>query len=109
MSSAIHEKKRIPILKKSQKNGQKYDFWEQNNAPKAKNHVFKQKIPKTMNKMMSWGMSAPFLKMPVTLRGIKKHLGRQNILFWAFGGPDGPGGPGGRLFLFLSLLSLARP
>ncbi len=64
--------------------------------------TFFQKISKTMDKMISWGMSAPFLMMPVTLQGIEKHGP-------AFGGPGGPGGPGGWPCLLLSLLTLARP
>ena len=96
------------LLKNAQKMAKKHDFQEQKNAPKAKNHVFFQKISKTMDKMISWGMSAPFLMMPVTLQGIK-NMGQQNTLFLAFGGPGGPGGPGGWPCLLLSLLTLARP
>jgi hypothetical protein len=47
------------------------DFREQKKGQRLKNHVYKQKILKTMDKMMSWGMAAPFLMMPVTLQGIK--------------------------------------
>jgi hypothetical protein len=39
-----------------------------------------KKISKTMDKMVSWGMSAPCLMMPVTLQSIK-NMGQQNTLF----------------------------
>jgi hypothetical protein len=34
-----------------------------------------------MDKMISWGMSAPFLMMPVTLQGIKKTLASKILFF----------------------------
>jgi hypothetical protein len=86
------------LFKKAQKMAKKHDFREKN-AQKAKNHVCSQNISKTMDKMISWVMSAPFLIMPVTLQGIKNT--------WA--GKIASGGPGGQPCLLLSLLSLARP
>jgi hypothetical protein len=35
--------------------------------------TFFRKISKTMDKIISWGMSAPFLMMAVTLQGLNKH------------------------------------
>jgi hypothetical protein len=69
------------LLKNAQKMAKKHDFQEQKNAPKAKNHAFLQKISKTMDKMISWGMSAPFLMMPVTLQGIKNTWAGKILFF----------------------------
>jgi hypothetical protein len=73
-------KKGYRFLKKDEKIAKKYDFWEQKNAPKARKSRFLTKNFKKMDKMMSWGMSAQFLMMPVTLQGIK-NMGQQNTLF----------------------------
>jgi hypothetical protein len=59
----------------------KQDFQEQKNAPKAKNHIFIKKISKTMDKIISWGTSAPFLMMPVTLQGIKNTWASKTLFF----------------------------
>jgi hypothetical protein len=69
------------LLKNTQKMAKKHDFREQKNAPKAKTHNFLRKISKTMDKMISWGMSAPFLMMPVTLRGIKNTWAGKILFF----------------------------
>jgi hypothetical protein len=60
------------LLKNAQKMAKKHDFQEQKTHQKQK-IMFFRKISKSMDKMISWGMSAPFLMMPVTLQGIKKH------------------------------------
>jgi hypothetical protein len=48
----------------------KHDFQEQKTRQRQKSR-FLWKIPKTMDIMISKGMSDPFLMMPVTLQGIK--------------------------------------
>ncbi len=46
MSLAIHEKKRIPILKNAEKIAKIHNFWEQKNAPNAKKSRFLTKNSK---------------------------------------------------------------
>jgi hypothetical protein len=58
------------LIKNAQKMAKKHDFPEQKTSQRQKITFFKQKISKTMDKMISWGMPAPFLMMPVTLQVI---------------------------------------
>jgi hypothetical protein len=53
----------------------------QKTCQRPKNHVFEQKISKTTDKMMSWGMAAPFLMMPVTLQGTKNTWASKILFF----------------------------
>jgi hypothetical protein len=62
--------------------------------------TFFQKISKMMDKMISWGMSAPFLMMPVTLQGIEKHGPAKNS-FFSFWWPRRPWWPR-RLAMFIA-------
>ncbi len=75
-------------------------FRKKKKRAKGKKNVFFQKISKTMDKMKSWGMSAPFLMMPVTLQGIKKH-GPAKYSFFSFWWPRRPWWPR-RLAMFFA-------
>jgi hypothetical protein len=59
----------------------KHDFQEQKTRQRQKTTFFKQKISKTMDKMISWGMPAPFLMMPVTLQGITNTWAGKKLFF----------------------------
>jgi hypothetical protein len=74
-------KKGYGFLKNEEKIAKKHDSWEQKSTPIAKNHVFKQNLLKTMDKMMSWGMYAPFLMTSVTLLGIKNTWASKILFF----------------------------
>jgi hypothetical protein len=89
MSSAIHEKKRIPILKNDKKIAKKHDFREQKNVPKAKKSRFITKNDKNDD---SWDKSSPFLVIPVTLQGIK-NTGPAKYSFLSFFWPRQPWRP----------------